>query len=388
MKIGYFITLFPYNYQFKRYLYGGSSLAAYHLAREMAKRGHAIDVFTTSVTTKSSIEQHENLTIHRYGTNFKVLTSNISLGIFREPSRHNVDIVHTHFDIAPTPFAGLLYAQKKNAPHVVTYHGDWVATFGGLLRRMGVAFLNKSLVDKVLSQADVIISPSHRYAESSRFLSKYKNKTVVIPNGINLKDWDIPYSKEECRNKLGLPLNKKIMLFFGYLTPYKGPDVLVRAMPAILKTIPNGELVIVGTGTMYDELIAISKRLGVAKHSKFVGFVDDYLKPLYYRSADVFVLPSTMRTENFPIANLEAMACGIPIVASNIGGIPDVVKDGENGLLIPPNDVKLLAAAMIRLLGDEDEIERMGKNGRTKIVDYSWKNIAEKTNAIYNDILN
>jgi glycosyltransferase involved in cell wall biosynthesis len=354
----------------------------------MAKRGHEIHVFTTSLTAEDSIEEHESLTIHRYGTNFRVLSSNISFGMFRSPIQHNVDIVHTHFDIAPGPLAGFWCAQKKHLPHVVTYHGDWVATFGGLLRKMGVAFHNKYLVDKVLNHADVIISPSQRYTERSRFLSKYRGKTVVIPNGVNLKEWDIPYSKDECRDELGLPLNKKIMLFFGYLTPYKGPDVLVGAMPAILEDIPNSELVIAGTGTMYDELVAMSKRLGIEKHSKFVGFVDDCLKPLYYRSADIFVLPSTMGTENFPIANLEAMACGVPVVASNIGGIPDVVKDGENGLLVPPNDVKLLAATIIRLLGDDDEIERMGKNGRTKIINYSWKRIAERTNVIYDDIFN
>lgn len=387
MKIGYFITKFPYSQSFEEYPYGGASLVAYYLAIEMAKRGHEIDVFTTSIDSKDSIEKNENMTIYRYGTNFRVLTSNISFGFFRKPLKHDVDIAHTHFDIPPGPLAGLRYAKRKNVPLVVTYHGDWVEGYGGFIRRAGVFFHNKYLVDKVLSYADVIISPSEYYINESRFLGKYRDKIVVILNGINLGDFDIGYSKGECRKRLGLPLDKKILLFLGYLAPYKGPDVLVKAMTKIIKNVPEVELVFAGKGVMRDELEMLSKDLGIKKNVRFAGFVDDDSKAWYYKAADIFCLPSMMSTECYPLTILEAIACGIPIVASKIGGIPDAVKDGENGLLVPPKDSEVLADAIIYLLENEDIREKMGKKGAEEIHDYSWAGIAEETEKVYEKVL-
>ena len=118
-----------------------------------------------------------------------------------------------------------------------------------------------------------------------------------------------------------MAIDNNIILFVGNLTPYKGPDVLVKAMQIIVKEVPDTELIFVGSGMMRDELEMLSKRLDVEKYVKFAGFVEESLKPLYYKAADVFVLPSTMSTESFGIVNLEAMKCGIPIVASKIGGM-------------------------------------------------------------------
>ena len=387
MKIGYFVTKFPYSQSFEEYPYGGASLAAYHLAIEMAKRSHEIDIFTTAKNSKDSIEKNENMTIYRYGTNFKVLTSNISFGMFSKPLKHDVDITHTHFDIPPGPLAGLRYAKKKNVPLVVTYHGDWVESYGGLIRRMGVGFHNKYLVDKLLSYANVIISPSEYYINGSSFLRKYRDKIVVIPNGVNLGEFDIGYSKEECRKRLGLPLDKKMLLFFGYLAPYKGPDVLVNAMSKIIKHMPDVELVFAGKGVMREELEMLSKGLGIEKNVRFEGFVDDDLKGLYYKATDVFCLPSIMSTECYPLTILEAMACGVPIVASKIGGIPDAVKDGGNGVLVPPRDSEKLADAIIYLLENEDIREKMGGNGKKKVGGYSWERIAEETEKVYETVL-
>ena len=393
MRIGYFITNFPYSdlvrndKEFDRYICGGAPFAAYYLAIEMAKRGHEIDVFTTSIDSKDSIEKHGNMTVYRYGTKFRVLTSNISFGMFSKPLKHDVNIAHSHFDIPPGPFASLKYAKKKDVPLVVTYHGDWEAGYGGLIRRMGVAFHNKYLVDKLLSYANIIISPSEYYINGSRFLKKYRDKIVVIPNGVNLGEFDIGYSKDECRKKLGLPLDKKILLFFGYLAPYKGPDVLANAMSKIIKHVPDAELVFAGKGVMRDELEMLSKDLGIEKNVRFAGFVDDDLKGLYYKAADIFCLPSMMETECYPLTILEAMACGVPIIASKIGGIPDAVKDGENGLLVPPKDSEKLADAIIYLLENKDVREKRGKNGREKVEGYSWERIAEETEKVYEKVI-
>ncbi|TFH40186.1 MAG: glycosyltransferase family 1 protein [ANME-2 cluster archaeon] len=387
MKIGYFVTKFPYNHQSKGYTYGGSSLAAYYLALEMVKQNNEVNIFTTSINSKDFIEKYENMTIYRYGPNFRVLTSNISFGLFKKPIKHNVDIIHTHFDIAPGPLAGLKYAKEKKVPLVVTYHGDWQESFGSFIRRMSVDFHNKYLVDKILSYADVIISPSEPYIDESNFLRNYKNKIVVIPNGINLEEFNVRYSKKECRVKLGLPLDRKILLYFGYLSPYKGPDVLAKAMSKIVKKVPDAELIFAGKGVMRHELEMISKNLGIEKNVRFTVFVEDALKPIYYKAADVFVLPSTMNTDVFPLVLLEASAIGLPMVVSDLDTFKCLIEENYNGLLTRRNDKNDLADAIINLLENEELRKEMGKKAREKVQDYSWDKIAEETEKVYEGLI-
>ncbi|TFH46886.1 MAG: glycosyltransferase family 1 protein [ANME-2 cluster archaeon] len=392
MRIGYFITHFPYknrinNKDLKQYHCGGAEVAAYNLAIEMAKRGHDIYVFTTSANSKNVIEKHENIKIYRYSTNCKLLTSNISSGMFRKTIMHDVDVIHTHFDIAPGPLAGLRYAKKRNVPLIITYHGDWVASFGGFIRRMSINFHNKYLVDKILSYADVIISPSEPYINESRFLRNYRNKIIVIPNGINLEEFNVRYSKEECREKLGLPLDRNILLYFSFLSPYKGPDVLIKAMPKIIEAVPNTELIFAGKGVMRNELEKLSKSLKVETNVRFSGFVEDSLKPLYFKAADVFVLPSTMNTEVFPLVLLEASASKLPMVVSDLDTFKCLIKENYNGLLTRRNDKNDLADAIINLLENEEIRKEMGKKAREKVQDYSWEKISDETMRIYQEVL-
>lgn len=391
MKIGYFVAKFPYDHgdekYSKRYVYSGLEGVAYNLAINMAHRGHEINVFSTSVDSKDCIEKYGNMTIYRYGTNCRLRYRNISFNMLFKPLKHDVDIAHVHTD--ESILAALFYMRRKKVPVVVTYHGDIIESYGGFIRKMLAYFYNE-LVNKLLFNANIVISPSEYYIEESRFLREYKDKSIAIPNGIKIDEFDIPYSKEECRDKLGFPLNEKIILFVGVLHKGKGPDVLIKAMANIMKSIPDAKLLFVGRGGMKGELEnleRLSERLGVENYVQFAGFVEGNLKPLYYKAADVFVLPSVMKHESFGIVNLEAMACGIPIVASRIGGVPDVVKDRENGLLVQPKDSNELADAIIHLLENEEEREKMGKNGRKKVEDYSWERIAEMTEKIYEEML-
>ena len=393
MKIGYFITRFPYKDRFndieffERYKYGGAEIAAYYLANNMAQKGHEIKVFTTSVDSKNAIEKYGNIKIYRCGSNIKIGKGSFSFNLFRKTLKYDVDIVHTHFTTLSGDLAGLWYAKKKDVPFIITYHGDGQGNYGRFIRRVIVYSHNKYLLDKVLSCADAIISPSEYYIDESRFLGKYRDKIVVIPNGINIEDFNVPHSKKECREKLELPLNKNIILFVGNLIQYKGPVVLVRAMPIILQEIPDTTLVFVGSGGMRAELQELSKRLDIDKDVKFDGFVEESLKPVYYKAADVFCLPSIMSTEVFPIVLLEASASGIPMVVSDLDTFECIIDGGYNGIFTKRSDEKNLADAMIYLLKNEDARETMGKNAKENIKDYSWGRIAEETEKVYEGLL-
>ena len=396
MKIGYFVGHFPFKDFFdnitkyiKRYSYDGGINVAYNLALNMAKRGHEINVFTTSINRKDTFEKHENIEIYRYRTSFRIGSGNFSFNLFLKPTRHKVDIIHTHVGNPIADLAGYVYMKRnRNIPFIITYHGDGQEGIGSLIRNISVSFYNKHLLDKVLSHADVIISPSEYYIDESRFLGKYRDKIVVIPNGINLRDFDIPYSKEECRVRLGLPIDENIILFVGSLTPYKGPDVLVKAMVRILKEVPDVELIFVGSGGMKTELEELSKRLDVKKHVKFAGFIEGNLKSMYYRAADVLCLPSTMSTEVFPIVLLEASASGLAMVVSDLDTFKCIIEESYNGLFSKRGNEKSLANAIIYLLENEEIGKKMGKNAKKKIEDYSWEKIAEETEKVYERVIN
>jgi glycosyltransferase involved in cell wall biosynthesis len=394
MRIGYFVGSFPYmslvndiNY-YRQYHHGGAEIVAYHLAIAMAKRKHEINVFTTSIDSRDSFERSSGVNIYRYGTNFRIASGNISFKLIQKPLKHELDIVHAHSPIPPSDITALRYVKKKTVPFVLTYHGDGQEDIGGFIRNTSVSFYNKYILAKVLSRADVIISPSKYYVNESRFLWKYQDKIVVIPNGIRIEDFDVPYTKEECRKKIGLPLDKTIILFVGNLTPYKGPDVLVRAMPTIMKEVPDTKLIIAGNGKMRSRLEGLTNKLGIGKYIEFVGFVKETSKLLYYRAADVFCLPSTMSTEVFPIVLLEASASGLPIVVSDLDTFKCIIEDEYNGLFTRRADEKSLANGIIYLLENEEIRNKMSRNARKKVKDYSWEGIAEATERVYNNATN
>jgi glycosyltransferase involved in cell wall biosynthesis len=394
MKIGYFVTYFPYidreyNMDYsKRYVHGGAEDVAYNLATKMMQKGHEVDIFTTSINSKESIEKYESMNIHRYGTNFRFEGGNIAFKIFRDPLKYQVEIVHVHHYLSVAPLAAMRYSKKEKIPLVLTYHGDGQESVGGVIHRMGITFYNNHLLNRILSSANVIISPSEYYINESRFLGNYREKIVVIPNGIDPRNFDVPYTKEDCRKRLGLPLHSNIILFVGKITSYKGPDVLVRAMPEIIKNVPDTELVFVGSGELKGKLEELSNKLGIFENVKFTGFVDERLKPLYYKAADVFCLPSTLNTEVFPIVLLEASASGLPMVTSDLNTFKCIIEEGYNGLFTKRGDENNLADAIIYLLENEEVRNKMGKNARKKVEDYSWEKIAEETERVYEMVTN
>ena len=392
MKINYFITHFPYRSKIvdEKYTVRGAEAAAENLASYLAEKGHEgheISIFTTSADSKDEIEEHKNIKIYRYGTNLSVASGRFSFGLLKNSVKYPTDLIHTHISVPIGDIAGLRCAKKKKLPLVVTYHGDLEENMGGFARRISVYFYNKFLLDKILSYADVIISPSEYYINESQFLEKYRDKIVVIPNGINIEDFDLHYSKEECREKLDLPIDSRIILFVGTLSPHKGPDVLLKAMPKIIKNIPNTKLVFVGSGRMKEELEALSRRLGLGKYVKFAGFVEESLKTFYYNSADVFCLPSVMTSEVFPIVFLEASASGLPMVVSDLNTFKCIIDEGYNGIVSKRGDENTLADAIIYLLENEEVRRRMGRNGRKKVENYSWERIAEETEKVYEGLI-
>lgn len=393
MKIGYFSTLFPYPGSFKdsgianRYMVGGAEVAAYNLAQNVARLGYEVNIFTSSIDSKNHIEQADGVKVFRYGTNFKIEKAFFSAGLYTGSITHGMDLVHLHFTTPPGDVGAYFYSLIKRKPLIITYHGDAEENYGRMLRRTGVKLYNRFMVDRILSHAVRIISPSQYYITESRFLSKYREKTLAIPNGINLEEISLPYSKEECRKRLSIPPDDKVILFVGALKGYKSPDLLVKALPLILPKVPAARLVLVGDGPMRREIEILVKDLGVTDRVMLPGIVVGETKAMYYKSADVFALPSTMSTEVFPLVLLEASAAGLPLIVSSLGTFRCLVEDGHNGVITKSGDIVSLAETAGNLLTQPGLAEKMGMNARRKAEDYSWKRIAEVTAEFYQTVV-
>jgi len=389
LRIGYFSTTFPYPESFtdpehyRRYYVGGAENWTYHLAHQMAKLGHEIVVFTTSVDSKNHVEEEDGIKVHRYGTNLKIEEARFSLDIFCRSLQQDVDIVHLHYALPPTELASLFYTLMKRKPLVVTYQGDAVPDYGKLIRRVGLGLRDKFIVPIILSRARFITCASVEYIGISPILSKYREKIIAIPPGINADESMVPYTKKECRERLTLHKDDKIILFVGHLINYKSPDLLVKAMPMIIKKTPNARLVIVGDGPLRRELEHLADDLRVNHTIKFVGAVPYGATALYYGAADIFVLPSTTSGESFGIVLLEAAAAGLPIVVSSLDTFRAFIRDGYNGLVAKLGDIDSLAETINRLLSDPALRQEMGENARASVRDYSWEGIAKKTEEIY-----
>jgi glycosyltransferase involved in cell wall biosynthesis len=224
-----------------------------------------------------------------------------------------------------------------------------------------------------------IISTSESYAKSSKLLQKYQDRVVIIPNGVDAQRFNPKRDGSQVKARHGLE-ESKVILYVGALTRwhrYKGLDVLIKAFAEIQDRMKEARLLIVGDGDLKPEYQASCSNM--AQKVIFAGNVDDNELPNYYAASDLLVLPSLDQSEGFGLTLLEANATGKPVVASRVGGIPSVVRDEVNGLLVPLSDHKTLAETIINLIKNEDKLLEMGKNGRRIAEAHDWKHIANKT---------
>lgn len=201
-------------------------------------------------------------------------------------------------------------------------------------------------------------------------------KISVIPPGVDLSHFR-PMSKQEARSHLGYGEEKNI-LFVGRLEPLKGVDRLINAV-ASLENAATINLTVVGgddNSTEKARLQAVASRMKLNSQVNFVGAIDQSELPIYYNAADVCVMPSYY--ESFGLAALEAAACGTPVVASEVGGLPAIVQDGETGYLVPVKRADVMAEKLCHLLSDDLARHRMGTAARNHAETLSWDQSAEK----------
>ncbi len=298
----------------------------------------------------------------------------------------DADVYHSH---CPPPFFSRAINRYGKHPHVVTYHFDLAVPerVRGMRIPRAVAkhverIYNRHYATQLLDDSDAIIVTGRSYAETSPVLGDYLHKCTVIPNGIDLRKFD-----SVIKQLVRVTERRKNILFVGRLVYPKGIEYLIRALPGVLRDVPDAKLVIVGDGEDRDRLRMLVERLNLSSKVEFRGFLSFKDLVRSYLEASVFVLPSFTRLENFGIVLLEAMACRTPVIASDIPGVRENITNG-NGLLFPTCDVASLSDAIVRVLSDEEQIMRMGAAGR-KLVEsnYDWRMIAARVLQLYESLM-
>lgn len=293
------------------------------------------------------------------------------------------DIVHTHGSLS-----GRLAARMRKIPVVYTKHGQ-VRTPD----RRGIASSQAGpftrLVNRVATRvlADRVIAVSDRVRKELEDSGIQPSMITVIPNGIDLSPYRQKAKRTSKAKAADADAQGKRSFLIGTvarLSPEKGIDTLLDAAKIVVTSYPSARFVIAGTGPLERELAQKVRDLRLENCVRMAGFVDNV--PGLFSGLDLYVLPSD--TEGIPLALLEAMAAGLPVVATRVGGVPEVVVDGVTGFLVPPRQPKALAQAIVRLLVDPDLAKSMGASGRERAESmFDARVTAERTVQVYRDVL-
>jgi glycosyltransferase involved in cell wall biosynthesis len=294
--------------------------------------------------------------------------------------REKPHIVHTHTSKAG--ILGRLAAKMAGVPIVIhTPHGHvFYGHFGPLVSRLFLVVerLMASFTDRIIALTEVEKNDYIAFSVCS------PRKLATIHSGVQIDQYmRTPSNVKEKKRSLGLDPEVLVVGTVGWLLPIKGPMYLLKAMAGVWQSHPDTRLVYVGKGDLEAELKEEALRLGASNRVVFLGWRDDI--PEIMNALDVFVLPSL--NEGMGRVLVEAMAAGKPIVASRVGGILDLVKDGQNGLLVEPRDTSALCDAIEKLLADKTLRDAMGKRGKELARNFSVGKMVEKIDALYASIL-
>jgi len=365
---------------------GGAETYTKNLARSLSRRGHKVTVYCSDRPLRSGVSFEDGIEIVRMRTPAAFYGTPV---VFFPPKilKEDYDVIHANF---PSPYLAAVsswISAVRNIPAVLTWHNDLppVTSGAGLLVK-----LHDLVSGSYLDAYRRIIATTEVYSKRSKTLQRYRDKVVVIQNGVDTGRFNPEVDGGQVRERFGLKEGTKVVLFVGALTTwhaYKGVDVLLKAFQLVSKKHGDAKLLIVGGGELLEYYRSLSVELGLASSSVlFAGRVDDEALPQYYSACDVAVLPSKDSSEGFGLVLLEAMACGKPVIGSKVGGIVEVIDDGGNGLLVEPNDVGQLAHAIEIMLSDDERRISMGHAGRVFAKSRDWGVVAGRVGSVYSSV--
>lgn len=372
---------------------GGLNVYVLELSRELARSGCAIDIYSraTSPGMPGITDVEPGLRVIHVGAGplealppeqlyayVDEFVEAIHAFVAAEGLRY--DVIHSHYWLA-----GLAGDQLKalwSTPHVTMFH-----TLGEVKNRASLSEHESELriaaEARVVAAADrVICATEHEKSLLVHLYGAEPERIEVVPLGVDIERFR-PLDKEDARRELGFK-DEKIILFVGRIEPLKGVDILINAAAMLESDVECSVLIVGGDDSskmQVAQLQGLASDLGIEHRVAFAGAVDHEKLPLFYNAADVCVVPS--HYESFGLVAVEAMACGVPVVASRVGGLTGTVRDGETGYLIPWLCPEPFAERIEMLLENESLRRNLGEAAREVVTRYRWENVAGRLLDVY-----
>lgn len=349
------------------------------LAEGLRTRGEDVKVLVTNTGSATVQETINGVPVVKTGRQVNISSAPISLEFYPWLRRqeHGIDIAHAHMPYPPGELGQLLLGRSRR--FVVTYHSD-------IVRQRVLGALYRPFLWETLRRAALIAVSNPVYIQDSPFLRRHAAKCRVIHFGIDLERFAptpaVTSAAETWQVRFAM---QPLLLFVGRLRHYKGVDVLIEAMTQVT----GAHALVVGVGPMEQTWRQQAVAAGVQDQLTFLGEIPDPELLALYQAASVFVLPSTNRAETLGIVQLEAMACGLPLICTELGtGTSYVNQHGVTGLVVPPNDPGALAAAIRQLVADPGLRAAMGAAGRRRVEqEFTREVMLDRVLAFYREAL-
>lgn len=372
---------------------GGMSVYIREIARELAKQGHMVDVYTRVHDPKDDqiyelshnarlihLRAGEDEEIHKLAVYSHLPDFVKNLESFRKRNNLRYDLIFSHYWLSA--LAGTDLQQRWHVPHITMFH-TLGAVKNAISERTRPLLSEKEPELRVNTERSLvqtchrIIAPTEKEKRALiRHYGASSRKISVVPCGVDLEHFNI-MGKARARHDLGFE-NDKIVLFVGRIDPLKGIGNLIEAL-AYLRHIPRLRLVVIGGGEHSQreikDLQKLARNLGVHDSVAFLGLVKHEQLPYFYNAADACVVPSYY--ESFGLVALESLACGTPVVATDVGGHETVIRQGHTGYVIRDSVPYHLAEKIALLLSRSDTDGGSARTIRATITKFNWSNVAQ-----------
>ncbi len=386
MKIG---TL---SWEFPPRVVGGIARHCEGLAKAQVQQGHDVSLFTLDFPGSPSYEEMEGIKVYRASTELghpNFLTWVLLFNHFLSKRMADLtklvdfDVMHVHDWLAA--FSGITFKHYTKKPMVLTVHSTEVGRAQGL--HSPDSFSINGIEWWATYEADRVIVCSHSMKEEiCNHFNLPEEKVDIIPNAIDSSKYQISVDRGAIRQRYGVGWGEKMILCVGRLVPQKGVEYFIRAIPLIARRHPEAKYIIVGEGWSRDILEAEAKATGHANKIRFTGFASDSEVINLMTSADALIVPSIY--EPFGIVALEGMATGVPVVASKVGGLAEVIEHEKTGLFVYPRNIESIAWGIDKILSDPDHARWLTENAKEKLHKaYSWEAVAMKTVEVYRKVV-
>jgi glycosyltransferase involved in cell wall biosynthesis len=358
---------------------GGIQAHVTNLAQSLTAQGHQVRIVTVRRNRSERVrDTFQGLNVTRVPqlnlpktltTQYLALSTALLIAL---RARGQADVVHYH---TFWPDAFTAFVVNKFVPTIYTVHESRfliMAEQAESQRRLKLA----------LKPFQGIIAPSTELLEVARQLGVSSDRSVFIPNAVDSNKFSTDVARGSVRACYDIPADQLLILCPRRLVPKNGIEFLIESLHLIRHQLDKISVLIVGEGSEREKLEARVRELGLQKSVIFCGSQSNDELPAFYADADIVAIPSLMEATS--IAGLEAMACARAVVATRVGGLPEIIEDGVTGLLVPPQDPKALAVAITRLLETPELRKQLGMAARARVErEFTWDQVASKTSNAY-----